>query len=273
MGPEFHILWCFRLSQRGRTSTQHLVVSLGRVRLRRPHEIAKIGVSGRFVVPTLEKRIGDGGFYIRHFFRDHHTWQIVGEGVRILAYRGVAAGERFSTDLFMTLWRQRLVYHGNQNQTGSRLASVDARVKTDLERRITEFYRLVQMGDLDGAWKIVATSTVPEIADCESPERTFERFVGDMRRLNLARWRHIDTKVHDFELEVGRENQASWRATRLGCALVRLWLGSGSDCIEREGPQDWLYSQGQWWLVVDVPWLRAMSQAMMRADTRAARSF
>lgn len=35
-------------------------------------------------MPTLEKRIEDGGFYIRHFFHENSTWQVLGEGVRVL---------------------------------------------------------------------------------------------------------------------------------------------------------------------------------------------
>jgi len=65
-------------------------------------------------MPTLEKRIEDGGYYIRDFVRgEYRTWQVQGEGVRILARRGITEGERFSKDLFMDLMTKRLVYHGD----------------------------------------------------------------------------------------------------------------------------------------------------------------
>ena len=60
-------------------------------------------------MPRLVER-SDGCHYIRHFYRDHATWQIDRKGVLFLRERGVNTGDKFPTELFMEMWEGGLVY-------------------------------------------------------------------------------------------------------------------------------------------------------------------
>lgn len=192
-------------------------------------------------MPTLERRVGDGEYYVRHYFHQHNTWQVLGEGVRILGNRGVTEGKRFSTDLFMDLWMKGLVYHGRAIPLGRPCR--DPRVTDDFANRVAEFYGLVYAQRVDAAWTLVA---VPALQDNdESPEVLFARFTTDVRDLGLVSWKLTDRQVYDVPLEVVREGQPVLQATRLGIAYVRLTLRAE----QRDVKQYWLYSDGKWWVM------------------------
>lgn len=66
-------------------------------------------------MPELLER-KDGCFYIHHFYRNHSTWQVDRKGIFFLRDRGVNVGDKFSTDLFLEMWRLDLVYTGTSRK-------------------------------------------------------------------------------------------------------------------------------------------------------------
>jgi hypothetical protein len=128
-------------------------------------------------MPTLERR-NDGCYYVRHFFREHSTWQVLGEGVHSLGNRGVKEGSWLSTNLFMELWTRRLVYHGNSLPTGPLPDSRDAAAVTGLRKRAADFYRLVYSGQVQTAWEMVR--------DDEHTDAVPESFTSDVNRLEVS---------------------------------------------------------------------------------------
>lgn len=205
-------------------------------------------------MPTLEKRIEDGGFYIRHFFHEHNTWQVLGEGVRFLQNRGVSEGGRFSTDLFMDLWIRGLVYHGNVIPGGPRRPCPDLGIAAALRKCVAEFYRLVYAGNSAAAWKLVATSMILQENETEAAAR--DRFANEVQGCRMASWRLTDCRAFDFDVDfvVEQDGQPSFRATKLGAVYLRLSLKSNADSVEQHDlVQHWLYSEGHWW-----PWWRGI---------------
>lgn len=193
-------------------------------------------------MPTLQRRVWDGEYYVRHFFHQHNTWQVLGEGVRVLRNRGVTEGSRFSTDLFMELWVRRLVYHGSAIPSGELRPSRDAGVADSLTRRVGEFYRLVYAQKAVTAWSIVA---MPVFQDDEDPEAVHTQFLAEVSELGLTGWKCTDSHVYQLRFEVVREGQPIFEATRIGYVHVRLSLRAG----QRDVKQYWLYADGKWWLM------------------------
>lgn len=194
-------------------------------------------------MPTLERKIADGEYYVRHFFHQYNTWQMLGEGVRILGHRGVTEGNRFSTDLFMDLWMKGLVYHGLTIPTGTLRPCRDSGAVDDLQKRISEFYRLVYAQKPDAAWTFVAAPVLDD--DSESLEVAFARFINDVRDLGLTGWKRTDSpQVCEWDFEVVREGQVTFQATRRGTTYIRLSMGTE----RRDLKEYWLYAQDNWWL-------------------------
>ena len=65
-------------------------------------------------MPTLVETKKDGHYIVHHLYKQHATWQINAEGVLFLRRRGVSLGDRFSTGLFMELWKWGMVYFGTR---------------------------------------------------------------------------------------------------------------------------------------------------------------
>lgn len=197
-------------------------------------------------MPTLERRVEDGVYYIRHFFHEHSTWQVLGEGVRILGNRGVVEGGRFSTDLFMYLWARRLIYHGDTIPEGSLHFCPDSGVTVALQKRVAEFYRLVYAGAGAAAWKLVTTSMV--VQEPEEEEEARNRFTNQIQRVRLASWKVTDCQAYDICPVAEKDGHPSFRVTKLGVAQVRLSLRNNVDPIaQRDFKHYWVYSEGNWW--------------------------
>lgn len=90
-------------------------------------------------VPTLNRR-SDGGYYILNHHHDHHTWQIVGDGVRHLERRGIQVGQFFPTDLFMQLYMNGWVYTGESRSRTGALRAIKALAPHELEQAIKTFH-------------------------------------------------------------------------------------------------------------------------------------
>ena len=52
----------------------------------------------------------EGCHVIRHFYRDHATWQVDRKGVFFLREHGVSSGYKFPTEVFMEMSERGLVY-------------------------------------------------------------------------------------------------------------------------------------------------------------------
>jgi hypothetical protein len=196
-------------------------------------------------MPVLERRATDGEYYVRHFFHEHSTWQILGEGVRLLANRGINEGSRFSTDLFMDLWMSGLVYHGLVPVRSSRPCR-DPIVSDSLRSRVAEFFGLLYARNAARAWPIVAAPIIQD--DGESSDVMYSRFVREVEGLQIQRWRQADSQVHDIEYSVEVDGCRTFHATRLAAVLIRLRLGS-SVTDERDLRQHWVYADGKWWVI------------------------
>jgi hypothetical protein len=113
-----------------------------------------------------------------------------------------------------------------------------------------EFYTLARSQQDDDAWKMVATAVVAEDYGESSLAAAFERFRRELRTMNLDRWRSLDVRVFEGELEVVQEGEAIFRSTKTGVGLVRVWLHTGSNSVEQQDVKHyWLYSSDKWWLV------------------------
>ena len=191
-------------------------------------------------MPTLERRVGDGEYYIRHFFHEHHTWQVVGEGVRALRNRGITEGKYFSTDLFMDLLTKGLVYHGCVIPKPM-LPCCDSGVKGEFQKEIAEFYRLVYTQQADVAWTFVAEPVLEDEDRCD-PVSALARFKSDVRELCLVNWKCTDCQLFEIDLRVPQVDGSTFEATRLGVAHIRLSLKLGRRYLQ----QYWLQAQGGW---------------------------
>lgn len=97
-------------------------------------------------MPVL-KQAQDGHHFIHHFYEEHSTWQVSGDGVRLLHALGVGLNGRFETDLFMRLLEGGLVNHGSRR----RRATMDLAngAPEPLRRRVREFHQLLSRPELD----------------------------------------------------------------------------------------------------------------------------
>lgn len=189
-------------------------------------------------MPTLQRRI-DGCFFIRHFYGDHSTSQIQGDGVRYLEPRNIIEGGWFSTDLFMELWTLGLVYRGDTPPHCSVSILQETVAQAAVRTRVSEFHRLIYLANAQLAWTFVWPD--------EQAALTFEQFrnaVSNDERCRLVSWYIKDILVY----ELSPEFQATVvRAKRLAVVTVEIGL---VDSIrgKHEVTQFWLESNDQWWV-------------------------
>ena len=192
-------------------------------------------------MPTLQRRVDDGGYYIRHFFHEHHTWQILGDGITILANRNIREGNYFRTELFMELLRRGLIYHG----IGPTHTS--AREPKPLDAHVAEYYRFIYAGDTRRAWPYLAASTGAGLNEGETLDQARNRFVNDIQERSSATWRVIDIRIIDAPFEATRVDGPAFKATQIAIILLRLTLSDGQSAERREL---WAHSEGCWWVIM-----------------------
>ena len=192
---------------------------------------------GDGTMPTLNRRAEDGVYYVRHFFNQHSTWQIQGEGVHILSHRRVEVGGHFSTDLFMELLAQRLVYHGSTLPSGQLRTCPDPEVKALFHERVADFHDFLHNNELDSAKSLLAPSVLED-------EETAS-FLKDVERWGLERWKRTDTLLQDVDFEIVEQERVSFKGSKLGTAYITCSL----EGEERKLKQLWLYGKSNWWLL------------------------
>jgi hypothetical protein len=190
-------------------------------------------------MPTLNRRESDGGYFIRHFYHGHSTWQLLGDGVRLLRRRLVTEdGQRFSTDLFMELWRNNLVYYREvHNYDARRIEQTQPPKVRRLRNRAASFYGTVFAGDLEAARDFLVEDITLRAEDVE---QTLGEFSARSRQLQLWRWTILEARVYDSRLV----DEDSGRRYGLGTTYVRLL----ADDAEHELKHNWLNHHDEWFL-------------------------
>ncbi|HLY63297.1 MAG TPA: hypothetical protein VKV95_21340 [Terriglobia bacterium] len=192
-------------------------------------------------MPTLQRRIGDGGFFVRHFYRDHNTWQVTGEGVRYLGRREIKEGGRFSTELFMQLWIRGFVYYGNSPRNPWVEIRQDTVAEAAVRRNVKEFHQLMHSAKPDSAWSLVWQGGP------ETP--TFELFKIEASvdgGTRLDKWKIADI-IGIYELPP--EDQSSFDgAKRLATVAVQISLADSASepCYAGEVKQYWFEFNDHW---------------------------
>jgi hypothetical protein len=99
----------------------------------------------------------DGHCIVLHYYKQHSTWQIGGDGVQSLKRRGISLGDMFSTDLFMQLEQLGMVYIGSRPpvQVYQRLKETLPPHDRALHERAQAFYQALYLSNLDDAYKSV----------------------------------------------------------------------------------------------------------------------
>lgn len=174
---------------------------------------------------TIQRR-ADGGFYIRQFYQDHHTWQILGAGVRYLEFRGIKEGDSFSTSLFMELWQRGLVYHGERIPIAVEPARLDAASERALRERVSELHTVLHQGRVDDALSY-AFEPAPDVT----------AFEAAALRCQGVPWRVADLVVYPM----GAESQAEFRGA-VQFAKVAVKIGAKAMVLT----EYWLHVDGQW---------------------------
>ena len=186
-------------------------------------------------MPTLQRR-DDGGFFIHHFYRDHNTWQILGDGVRYLERRGVKEGGRFSTDTFMRLWMLGLIYYGNTPANRPAAIPPGTGVVAALRNSVRAFHRLLYSARVDSAWPLILQSTPETLSFAQ-----FSREVSGDDRRKLVSWQIQDiVGVYDLPADLGSSLDGAKRAA---VVAVEICL---ADTDKREMKQLWLELNAQW---------------------------
>ena len=193
-------------------------------------------------MPTLQRR-DDGGFFVRHLYREFNTWQILGDGVRYLERRGISEGNWFPTEMFMDLWMQCLVYYGDTPPKRPVVIPQDTAPMATLRSRVKEFYQLIYSVEADLAWALVWRDA--------SSTRTLEQFGkeisgGDTRR--LAAWNIKDIIACPVPVD---SQSAIGGAKRFAVVTVQInWQASASGQRHPcEVKHFWLELNGQWWII------------------------
>lgn len=202
----------------------------GTLELPTPTVAVNVTKLGRCFLPTLRRR-NDGCYYILHFFHQHSTWQIQGDGVRQLAHRAINEGQHFPTDLFMELWTQGLVYHGDIPPAQEELPALED--TAGLRVRVQEFHRLLYLCQMEAAWDILWQG-----------EPALEQFRGEVNTLHLTSWKVAGHPVV-YDIPLARQSEFGG-AMRLGVVHVEL-RGDGNTPPELK--QYWFESNGQWRIV------------------------
>lgn len=190
-------------------------------------------------MPTLQLR-ADGCFYIRHFYRDHSTWQVLGEGVRYLERRGFIEGQRFSTDVFMDLYMRGLVYHGEvPTQARPQAEPRDTHQAAALRSVVREFHQFVHAGAADQAWAAVYQRT-------QDPEMR-SMFCSEVQGLagnKLSSWTIKDLIIYDMQ----GESASFPNAKRIGMVILDIRFVAGTPSVSREKELT------EYWLEFDDGW-------------------
>lgn len=190
-------------------------------------------------MPTLQQK-GDGDYIVRGFHHDQHsTWQVLGEGVRVLARRGIRDGQWFSTDVFMELLTRRLAYHGGVPPSPAPPILRDTPSIAGLRIRAREFHRLLYAGQAKAALDFVWKS--------DSFVSTVESFPNDTSVLRSLPWYMTDPVAY----ELSTASQANLDgATRIGVVQVHFnERGALTAGAPGELKECWLECGRQWRIV------------------------
>lgn len=174
-------------------------------------------------MPTLNRR-SDGGYFVRHFYRDHSTWQITGEGVRYLERRRILEDMKFSTDLFVDLWVRRHVFYG-QDTPPAPVAVPDSALEAEVRERARALHTALRAGAVDSALAFVS----PFAEDLRL------RLERDAARLTGQKWIIVDVRTMDLSAGLS----ASFGSRH--AAFVNVRIGE-----EKESEQIWFDPEEKW---------------------------
>jgi len=201
------------------------------IRLRGPKVICQIGRGGKPCRLCRSGPMTAGTIFITSV-GGHTTWQVLGEGVRLLANRGITEGRHFSIELFKKLRTRALVYHGTAVRNSPHKAESDCPDDSDsLSQRVADFFRLVLANRTEEARSLVQSE------DFDNPEAEYVRFRNEARQLGLLRWQRTDCQPHAIEIED--------QAGTLAVVYIRLTLREG----ERDLKQCWIRINSVWRLI------------------------
>jgi hypothetical protein len=185
-------------------------------------------------MPTLQRR-QDGAYFIRNYYHDYHTWQVVADGVRFLELRGATEGAFFSTDLFMQLYMNGWVFTGNGPRLKMRSPVVSALVPPALAERLQRFHQLLFKGQVDHIIPMLWWG--PAVEDVPAAEAGVRQFFG-LSKIEVKSWKLRDAVVHRLPEDL----QSSVGGTSL--AVVRAGLTVGATAIE--ATEHWFGAGDQW---------------------------
>lgn len=183
-------------------------------------------------MPTLQRRV-DGSYYLRHFYRDHNTWQILGAGVRYLERRGIREGDRFATDMFIELWLRQLVYHGDKIPIPIDEALRDTALEASVRARVKNFHQLLYPGRASDAVSFLLNAEPCLVA----------KFCEDAILYCGARWKIADILLYGVPPERRGEFQ---EARRFAVVALRITVG---DEPTREIAEYWLEVTDEWYVL------------------------
>jgi hypothetical protein len=173
-------------------------------------------------MPTLVQK-SDGNYFIRHYYNQHSTWQVLGTGVHFLKRRGVAIGQQFSTTLFMQMWTRGLIYHGDVALVEQAEAPCPA---PELRERVRRLHAALRSGNAELARRLTVSDYVHSVLA--------NRFGQEAR---FTRWYLEDLDV----IRLDSSSQASFAAIALAVVHVNLKCTDGTDHREVEGLKEyWL---------------------------------
>ena len=188
-------------------------------------------------MPTLQRR-NDGCFFVSHFYREHHTWQIQGEGVRFLERRGIREGSRFPTDLFMELWMRGLVYHGNSTANRPIALCRDTVAMAAVRTHVRKFHQLIYSTKVDQAWAMVWENEPSTLA-----LEQFRVEVGG-NPYGLRSWSIRDIVLYDLPADFQPDFAG---AKRFAGVTVQISLAaSEAEFRARDVTQYWLEFRDEW---------------------------
>jgi len=187
-------------------------------------------------MPRLEER-SDGLYYVRHYYRQHATWQIDDNGVLFLRERGFCPGDMFPTKVFMELWTRGMVYTGTvPAQIGQWRPRALSRDDLALRERATALYTALFQHKTEDAY----TFLLPRVR----ASKTLDQFKAQLsdRFAVLTSWliRSADS------LPCRCENTPE--VTLSGFVIVDL------EIQDESGAHHKLYAQQDLWLRWDGMW-------------------
>lgn len=181
-------------------------------------------------MPTLAQA-RDGHYFVRHRYRRHATWQITARGVQHLRRRGIEQDHRFSTDHFMSLWRNAWIYTGRGAKRRCWPAVVgDPGVPEALRDAIANFFTALKKRDWEAAEQFVVLTAIDGTGEAERRE-CFRRYVSaqpiyswqfiDLRTLDTNQWAStVSVRIgQSREGAVMSERDQRWTHTESGYRL------------------------------------------------------